>query len=101
MLKVPTPQSASTPQSADEAASATAVWANKRKKESKKERRARVAGEIYQNMLRIKEALDRFRENCLFCQQTCYVSVDTIFLLTHLNIVHDQVLLQIRVSRNV
>ncbi len=62
----------------------------KRKKESKKQRRTRIAGEIYDNMVRIKDALDLFRSSCLFCQQTRYVSVDTVFLLTHLGAVHDR-----------
>lgn len=64
------------------------------KKETKKERRDRIVNEIYLNMQRIKETVDFFKESCLFCQQTTYVSVDTIFLLSHLHIIHqpDQVL---------
>ncbi len=90
VLKVPTPSASASQSAAEDEAGPSSAPAAKRKKESKKQRRARVAGEIYESMVRIKAALDRFRDGCLFCQQTCYVSVDTVFLLTHLSIVHNQ-----------
>ncbi len=36
------------------------------KKENKKERRARVANEIYANMLKIKEAVDEFKVDGMY-----------------------------------
>ncbi len=86
VLKVPTPSSAAV----DDTPTFSSSSSSKKKKESKKQRRTRVANEIFENMLRIKDTLDMYRENCLFCQQTCFVSVDTMFLLNHFNVVHNQ-----------
>ena len=61
------------------------------KRETKSEKRTRIAGEITANLYRMKDAVDRFveREGCEFCYQSRSIAVDATSLLTHLNLRHD------------
>ena len=61
------------------------------KRETKSEKRTRIAGEITANLYRMKDAVDRFaeREGCKFCYQSRSIAVDATSLLTHLNLKHD------------
>ena len=60
------------------------------KKESKSERLARFSKEIPANFERLRGLLDHFGQTCQFCQQAQIVQVETIFLLSHLLIIHDR-----------
>ena len=61
------------------------------KRETKSEKRLRIAGEITANLYRMKDAVDRFaeREGCRLCYQSRSVAVDATALLTHLGLKHD------------
>ncbi|TRY61774.1 hypothetical protein TCAL_12268 [Tigriopus californicus] len=60
------------------------------KKENKTDRINRVATEIQANWDKIREVMDMFKASCLFCEQAQYISLDTVFILSHLMIVHDR-----------
>lgn len=60
------------------------------KKENKTDRINRVATEIQANWEKIRELMDLFKATCLFCEQAQYISVDTVFILSHLTIIHDR-----------
>ncbi len=62
------------------------------KRETKTQRRARIAAEITANLYRIKDAVDLFRSGpdaCAFCHHSQFVAVDATVLLGHLSAKHD------------
>lgn len=60
------------------------------KKETKQERITRVAGEIVANWGKVKLVIDAQASDCLFCHQARYISMDTVLLLSHLELKHDK-----------
>jgi len=82
VLKVPPPSTAKTEARPQHSLPPTVM---PKKKLSKKERRAKNAQEIGESMVRIKKTLDYFKDQSLFCYQACFISVDTLLVLNHLN----------------
>ena len=63
------------------------------KKESKAERIARATREIPANFEKLRNLLSHLGQNCTFCQQAHHIHVDSVFLLSHLLILHDRQLI--------
>jgi hypothetical protein len=72
------------------------------KKESKSERMARQIVEIEACLDKLRLLVDHHanESNCLFCQQARVVTVDAVFLLSHLIVVHDRDVVEERLGEN-
>lgn len=72
------------------------------KKETKSERMSRQLSEIETCLDKLREVIDHFGQesSCLFCQQARVVTVDVVFLMSHLIIVHDRNVVEQRLNEN-
>ena len=64
---------------------------------------ARQLSEIEKCLDKLRLLVDHFgnESGCLFCQQARVVTVDAIFLLSHLTVVHDRDVVEQKLDENV
>ena len=64
---------------------------------------SRQLSEIENCLDKLRLLVDQFgnESRCLFCQQARVVTVDSIFLLSHLTVVHDRDIVEQKLDENV